>query len=309
VRAYRNIKSGSSNPTASFGPTIFAGPAGVGKTLTAKSLHRELGNRELVETNGLSMNDKFELFSVLICARADTTVFIDEAQGMNSKAQHILLTALSEKKLYVPNSMSSTSSCTLPLANFTVILATTHEYLLQDALRNRMKIYCRFEYYSTEDLTEIVCQRADALNWKYESDRVLQVIARGAKGTPRLALNRNLETCWYVTRSHNRNVMNLQDVQEAFHYLQIDEFGLDKLDRSYLMVLRESGRSRLSVLSSRLSLPSLTLQRVLEPYLLKEGLIIRDDSSIRVITRKGRQYLETTSPLFGQATIGEAHGT
>jgi len=308
VRAYRNIKSGSSNPTVSFGPSLFTGPSGVGKTMIAKALHKELGHRELVETNGLMLNNRFQLFSILICADSDTTVFIDEAHGMNSKAQQILLTALSEKKLFVSSSISSDRSCTIPLANFTMIFATTDEHMLQGPLLNRMRICCKFEYYSVKDLVEIVRQRANALNWQYESDGVLRIIARGAKGTPRLALNRNLETCWYVTISHNRNVITLQDVYEAFHHLQIDEFGLDKRDRSYLMLLCEGGPSKLCVLSSRLSLPSLTLQRVLEPYLLKEGLVIQDDSSMRAITRKGRQYLETTSPLFGQARIGEAHG-
>lgn len=251
------------------------------------------------------MSNKLALFSVLICADSDTTVFIDEAQGMNSKAQQILLTALSEKKLFVPSNKSSDHSCTIPLANFTMIFATTDEHMLQGPLLNRMRICCKFEYYSVKDLVEIVRQRADALNWQYESDGVLRIIARGAKGIPRLALNRNLQTCWYVTISHDRNVITLQDVYEAFHHLQIDEFGLDKRDRSYLMVLCESGRSKLCVLSSRLSLPSLTVQRVIEPYLLKEGLIVQDPSSMRVITRKGKQYLENTSLLHEQNWIGD----
>jgi Holliday junction resolvasome RuvABC ATP-dependent DNA helicase subunit len=114
--------------------------------MVAKALHAELGNLRLIETNGVTVNNKLELFSILINADGDTTIFIDEAQGMNPKTQHVLLTALSEKKLYVPAGISSMCSCTIPLSNFTTILATTHEYLLQDAIRNRMRIYCRFVY-------------------------------------------------------------------------------------------------------------------------------------------------------------------
>lgn len=295
LRAYFNIRATLGNANLSFGPVILCGPSGTGKTIIARALHKELGNEKLVEINGVTVNNKMELFSILINANADTTIFIDEAQGMNSKAQHILLTALSERKIYVPAFIASTSSYTIPLASFTMILATTHEYMLQHALRNRMRIYCRFVYYSIEDLFEIVRQRANALHWRYESDEVLRIIAQRAKKTPRLALNTNLQTCWYVVKSHDRDVITLKDVYEAFCHLQIDELGLDKVDRAYLEVLLEGGRSSLGVLSSKISLPALTIQRVIEPYLLKEGFIIKDKSAVRIITPKGKKHIENTS--------------
>jgi Holliday junction DNA helicase RuvB len=166
--------------------------------------------------------------------------------------------------------------------------------MLKDAFRERMRIYCRFDYYSIEDLIEIVRQRTAVLNWQYESDEVLRVIAQAAKRTPRLALHRNLQTCWHVTRSHDRNVITLADVHEAFCHLQIDDLGLDQLDRSYLKILLEYGRLSLGVLSSKLSLPILTIQRVVEPYLLKEDFITKDKSSFRVITPKGVEHIKNT---------------
>jgi len=295
LRAHFNIRSASGNSNISFGPVILCGPSGTGKTMVAKALHAELGNLRLIETNGVTVNNKLELFSILINADGDTTIFIDEAQGMNPKTQHVLLTALSEKKLYVPAGISSMCSCTIPLANFTMILATTHEYLLQDAIRNRMRIYCRFDYYGVEDLVEIVRQRADILNWHYESEEVLRIIAQRAKRIPRLALHRNLQTCWHVAKSHDRNVITFEDAMEAFYHLQTDELGLDQLDRSYLEILLKFGQTSLGVLSSKLSLPALTIQRVVEPYLLKEGFIIKDRSSVRVIMEKGREHIERTS--------------
>jgi len=295
LRAHFNIMSASGNSSLPFGPVILCGPSGTGKTMVAKALHAELGNLKLIETNGETVNNKLELFAILINADCNTTIFIDEAQAMISKAQHILLTALSEKKLYVPAGISSACSYTIPLANFTMILATTHEYLLQEALRNRMRIHCRFNYYSVEDLIGIVRQRADALNWQYESDEVLRIIAQRAKKTPRQALHRNLQMCWNVVRSYDRDEITLEDVYEAFGHLQIDELGLDQLDRSYLEVLLESGRSSLGVLSSKLSLPALTIQRVVEPYLLKESFITKAKSSVRIITEKGRKHIENTS--------------
>jgi len=237
LRAYFNIRASSGCANVGFGPVLLTGPSGTGKSLVAKALHAELGNLKLFETNGVTINNKRELFSILIGADANTTIFIDEAQAMNSNAQHLLLTALSERKLHIPAGISMSRSYTLSLGAFTMIMATTHEYLLQSALRNRMRIYCRLELYSTEALVEIVRQRADALRWPYQSDQVLRMIAQRAKRIPRLALHRNLQTCWNVVRSHDRYVMTVPDAQEAFQYLQVDHAGLDQLDRSYLEIL------------------------------------------------------------------------
>ena len=144
-------------------------------------------------------------------------------------------------------------------------------------------------------LVEIIRQRTTALRWQYESDHVLQIIAQRAKGIPRLALDTNLQTCWYVAKSHDRNVITVEDVHEAFDHLQVDELGLDKLDRSYLKILLECGPTSLGVVSSKLSLPTQTLQRIVEPYLLKEGFITKAKSSVRIITEKGRKHIENTS--------------
>ena len=156
-----------------------------------------------------------------------------------------------------------------------------------------MRICCRFNHYSVNCLVEIVRQRVDALNWQCEED-VLKIIARAAKKTPRLALNRNLQACWHVSQSYNHSIITVEHAKEAFCHLQIDELGLDQLDRSYLEILLEYSKSTLGVLSSKLSLPSLTVQRVIEPYLLKENFIIKN-KSIRLITQKGRDHINNTS--------------
>ena len=291
LRAYFNAKS-SSNEEVTFGPAIFCGPSGTGKTMMAKALDAELANLKLIESNGVALNNQADLFSILLDANENTTVFIDEAHCMNSKAQHILMTALSEKKIYVPSGISAAAAHVLPLANFVMILATTHEYCLQEALRNRMRIYFRLNYYSLADLIEIVRQRVNTLNWRYESDEVLRIIAQRAKKTPRQALHINLQMCWTVAKSHDRDVITLQDVHDAFHHLRIDQLGLNNLDRSYLKILHESGALALNVLSSKLAVPALTLQKVVEPYLLKEGFILKDRASLRLLTAKGRNHLE-----------------
>jgi Holliday junction DNA helicase RuvB len=287
--------SATAKSTPSFGPVILCGPPGVGKTIVARAIHAELGNLRFVETNGVTLNKKPELYSVLINADAATTILIDEAQGLNAEAQYVLLTALSARIVRVPAASSSMYSYAIPLANFTMILATTHEYLLQEALRDRMRIQCRFDYYSVEDLVEIVRQRANALGWECESDEVLQMIAQRAKATPRQALHRNLQTCWEVAKSRDHNIITLDDAREAFHHLQIDELGLDGIDHRYLGVLAQCGSASLGALSAKLGLPPLTVQRVIEPYLIREDLITKGKSSVRIITDKGRRHIEATA--------------
>lgn len=296
LNAYDNLKKAGNGTDLSFGPVLFAGPSGTGKTMTAVLLHSALGNEKLIETNGETLKNKAELYAAIVHADSKTTLFVDEAQGLNTPAQHILLTALSERKLYVPAGTHGSGSHTLPLANFTTILATTHEYLLQEALRNRIRIYCRFEYYAIDDLTEIVRQRVQALQWQVESDHVLMMIAQASKQTPRLALNRNLMTARSVAVSQNRRLITQDDVKQAFAHLQIDCQGLDKLDRSYLTILCELRRASLGVLSSRLSLPGYTIQRVVEPYLLSRGFIFKE-GSVRLISQRGIEYLQNT-PMY-----------
>jgi Holliday junction DNA helicase RuvB len=280
------------NP-GSFGPCILCGYSGTGKSLVAKALHAELANLDLIETNGEMLSDSGELISILLAATENTTVFIDECQGMSPRCQHILLTALSEKVIYVPKKGSNKSKRSIPLENFTLLLATTHEYYLQDALRNRMRIYARFEHYGLDDLVQIIHQRAMALNWDVESEQVLIEIAKRSKKTPRIALNRNLQQCWNVCSSQGRNMITMDDVNEAFRLIQIDELGLDELERSYLRILQQHGPTPLNVISSKLGgLPTQTIRTVLEPYLLQENLIQKNKCSHREITSLAYEHIE-----------------
>ena len=289
------FQSRTTGNTGTFGPALLCGPSGTGKTLVAKALHAELANLNLIETNGEMLSNSAELVSILLSATADTTIFIDECQGMNSRSQHILLTALSEKVIYVPKRTNNKKKQVIPLENFTLLLATTHEYYLQDALRNRMRIYCRFQHYALNDLVEIIRQRALALSWDVESEQVLVEIAKRSKKTPRIALNRNLQMCWNVTSSQGREVITMNDVYEAFRLLNIDELGLDELERNYLKILHQHGPTPLNVISSKLALPTQTIKTVLEQYLLQEGLIEKNKCSHRQITSVAYEHIRNCS--------------
>ena len=289
IQAYFKARARCNSEDIKYGPAIFTGPSGTGKTMVANITHCELGNDNFIETNGGAINKANELYSVLLNADNNTTVLIDEAQAMNLKTQQILLTAISEKKIYLP--MPAKQNCTVELANFTLIFATTDEYKLLPALRNRMRIYCHFELYSINELAEIIVQRLNALKWQYNSSRIPEMIAQRSKGVPRIALNSYLQTCWNVALTNDHEEITVNDVIKAFELLQIDELGLNKKDRCYLTILNEYGSSTLNVISSKMAESSYTVQKVIEPYLLHESFLIKNTNSTRKITQKGIEHI------------------
>jgi Holliday junction DNA helicase RuvB len=147
------------------------------------------------------------------------------------------------------------------------------------------------DYYSIEELTEIVKQRAEMLGWKYESIGVLREIASRSKQVPRLAINRNLQMAQNVSMSKGNEVISMQDTIQAMKLLQVDHLGLDQLERNYLKELSKQSKMKLNVLASKLGLPRNTISSVIEPYLMRTELIIKDGSD-RVITDKGKAHIE-----------------
>jgi Holliday junction DNA helicase RuvB len=176
----------------------------------------------------------------------------------------------------------------IPVADFTLLLSTTDEYRLAQPLRDRMRLLLRFEFYGEDDLTTLLRQRSQALRWRVD-EAVFPLIARRARGTPRLAL-RLLQSCRRVCCAEGRSTVTLPDLERACSLEGVDALGLGPTEQQYLSVLAEGG-TRLNVIASRLGLPARTVAEVCEPFLIRVGLVVKDEGSRRELTALGREHL------------------
>jgi Holliday junction DNA helicase RuvB len=287
LAAYWNDRAAGRSPD--FGSVLMVGPPGTGKTLCASLLAAELGG-QLTESLGQTLGMGEDLYGLLMGLEDDGVLFIDEAHLCPAFAQTVLFRAIEERKLQVPKGPLSKNYTSVPLANFTSVIATTDEHGLLAPLRDRMKLTLRFDYYSVEDLAELCRQRAAALHWDMEPEVFLLIAAR-SKGTPRLAV-RLLEGSYRTSRAEAADMITAAHFRRATQLEGIDGRGLDKTEQAYLRMLGSAnGRPlRLNVIASILGLPAKTIAEVTESFLLRDGLILRADNG-RMLTEKGAAYV------------------
>jgi len=275
-----------------FGSVLLVGPKGTGKTTLAKVLAAELATTRFVDVLGQILTPE-DLRSILMEATSDTLVFIDEGHLANAFCQHMLLRALEDRQLHVPVADREKRFVSVPLNNFTLVLATTDEYGLIGPLRDRMRLTLRLSFYSDEELELLTHQRAHMLGWKVEPE-VCHSIAALARNTPRAAL-RLLENCLRTSRAEAAEMITMAHFHRTLELEGLDgELGLDQTERAYLTVLAEAGDGqavRVNVLATRLGLPMKTLCDVTEDYLVRAGLVMRAPAG-RELTDKGRAYIQ-----------------
>jgi Holliday junction DNA helicase RuvB len=279
-----------------FDDALLVGGPGLGKTQLAKGIAAELASN-FHEVLGQTVENSADLNAVLLSSKDKDVVFIDEAHELPKEHQTALYLALDQRRICLSGSKSGRTPQSIPIANFTVLLATTDEYCLLQPLRDRMKLVLRFQFYSEDELAILVKQRCLALQWAVE-ESIFPFIAQRSRGTPRLAL-RLLQACRRVARAEGQMTITLAHLDRACILEQIDALGLGPTEQQYLAALA-SGASRLNVLASLLGLPVRTVSQVTEPFLIRAGLFVKDDQGRRQLTPKGWEHLSRTSPFRGQ---------
>jgi Holliday junction DNA helicase RuvB len=262
---------------------LMVGGPGLGKSALARVVSNEMAT-DFHEVIGQSITSPGDLNAFLLTAKEKAVCHIDEAHELKPILQTALYLALDQRKLFMGGGKSIQS---LPIADFTLLLSTTDEYRLLQPLRERMRLVLRFEFYSEDELTTVLKHRAKNLRWELD-EQVLPLIAMRSRGTPRLAL-RLLQACHRVCRSQGETSITQDHLQRACDLEQIDEMGLGPIEQKYIGILRDAPQ-RLNVIASMLGLPTRTIASVTEPFLLRAGLVMKDDQGRRQLTAQGYEH-------------------
>lgn len=289
INAVKVAIQASENTGSPFPSALLCGPPGTGKSQLVQIIATEMGV-ELHETLAQTITSTGDLQALLLAAQDGEIVFLDEADELSADFQVLLYRAVAERKLFLPRGNSMRTARALPLANFTLILATNHESRLAPPLVQRLKLHCRFEFYSEQEIKVLVRQRSSILGWPCD-DAIHSLIAQRSRGTPRVAL-RILESARRVAMAENDQVITTRHLQRACGIDGIDDRGLDRTEQTYLRLLDgATGPVRLSLLADRLGLPSRTLAGCIEPFLVRIGFITRSEDG-RLLTEVGARHLK-----------------
>lgn len=267
------------------------GPPGLGKSALVAVLAQELAV-PMTEVLAQSITNAAELNSVLLSA-TEGILFLDEIHLLSAVNQHSLLQVLDKRRIFL-NGGGSVQS--IPVAPFTLVGATTDFDGIIGPLADRFRIVLHLDYYTQDDLAEIVRQRCRALSWQFEPE-LLAEIARRGRGTPRIAL-RLLQSARRFQMSEGSSILTVDHLRRACEVERVSDLGLDNMQQKYLALLA-GGPQRLNVLASMLGVSSKVLTKTVEGFLLRSGMIVKDDQGRRSLTEIGQEHLASLRPVYG----------
>jgi len=264
---------------------LMLGPPGVGKSSLAFVIAQELAT-PFHEVLGQNLRTAADLNNLLLQAEDKAIVHIDEIHEAPHQIQTALYMALDKRQIMVRGAGSISS---IPINDFTLLLSTTEEHDLLQPLRDRMRLTLRFDFYSEMELCDVVANRARALGWTIDEYVPFHIAIR-ARGTPRIAL-KLLQAARRCCRANAETVITDEHLERACSLEGIDSLGLGFLEQRYMRLLVD-GAKRINVLASSLGVPTKTLSTVQEPFLIRLGLVDKDEQSRRFLTQKGREHLQ-----------------